>query len=177
VELRNGDIALRRWRLDDAATLAAALHDPEIGRWMPAIPYPYSRIDAETFLDRAVGRIGSFAIVEDETGRLLGGISLNARKWRRAEIGYWVRSDARGRGIAPAALRLISRWGFDQGYRRLQLHADVENAPSQRVAEKAGYTREGVLRAWIEQDGVPRDHVLYSLVASDLAPTVAATHG
>jgi [ribosomal protein S5]-alanine N-acetyltransferase len=43
----------------------------------------------------------------------------------------------------------------------------VENVASQRVAEKAGFTREGVLRAWIEQNGSQRDHVLYSLLQDD----------
>ena len=171
MELKNGAVELRRWRADDLEELVAAVHDPEIGRWMPAIPYPYTRENGRAYLATAVARVGSFAIVDGETQRLLGAISLSARKWNRAEIGYWVRRDERGRGIAPAALRLISTWGFDRGYRRLQLHADVENEASQRVAEKAGYRREGVLRAWIEQDGVPRDHVLYSLLASDAAGT------
>jgi len=169
VELKDGALALRRWRMEDLDALVAAVHDPEIGRWMPAIPYPYTRSDGESYLEGAVTRVGSFAIVDPETDRLLGAITLSVRKWSRAEIGYWVRREERGRGIAPRALELISAWGFERGYRRLQLHADVENAASQRVAEKAGYRREGLLRAWIEQDGVPRDHVLYSLLASDAA--------
>jgi RimJ/RimL family protein N-acetyltransferase len=82
-------------------------------------------------------------------------------------VGYWVRADARGRGIGSRALALAAEWGFAHGYRRLQLHADVENLASQRVAEKAGFRREGVLRAWIEQNGVPRDHVMYSRIESD----------
>jgi [ribosomal protein S5]-alanine N-acetyltransferase len=92
---------------------------------------------------------------------------VSARKWKRAEVGYWVRADARGRGIGSRALVLVSDWAFVHGYRRLQLHADVDNVASQRVAEKAGYRREGVLRAWIELNGVPRDHVMYSLLESD----------
>ena len=169
VELSDDGIRLRRWRIEDLDELVSAVDDPEIGRWMPAIPYPYTREHAETYLGSAVGRVGSFAIVDVQTQRLIGAISLSARKWQRGEIGYWVRREERGRGIAPCALRLISAWGFARGYRRLQLHADVENRASHRVAEKAGYRREGVLRAWIEQDGVPRDHVLYSLLASDAA--------
>ena len=169
MNLTDGGIELRRWRLDDLDELVAAVDDPTIGHWMPAIPYPYTRENGERYLGAAVARVGSFAIVEKETERLLGAISLNARKWKRGEIGYWVRREERGKGIAPCALRLISAWGFANGYRRLQVHADVENPASHRVAEKAGFRREGVLRAWIEQDGVPRDHVLYSLLASDAA--------
>ena len=161
----NGDVRLRPWRQDDLYELVDAVNDPEIGRWMPAIPYPYVRADGQAYLRRAAEREGAFAIVDGE--RLVGGIAVSARKWRRAEIGYWVRRDARGRGIAVSALTLAAGWAFEHGYRRLQVHTDVENVASQRVAEKAGFRREGVMRAWIEQDGVARDHVMYSLLPSD----------
>jgi [ribosomal protein S5]-alanine N-acetyltransferase len=86
----------------------------------------------------------------------------------RFEVGYWVRRERRRRGIASRALRLISAWALgDLGAARVQLHTDVENVPSQRVAENAGYTREGVLRSWLEHRGERRDHVLYSLLATD----------
>jgi RimJ/RimL family protein N-acetyltransferase len=163
--LRDGELRLRPWVPADLPELVAAANDPEIGRWMPAIPYPYLRADGEAYLRRSTGRDGAFAIVDEE--RLVGGIAVSARKWKRAEVGYWVRADARGRGIGSRALALVSEWAFAHGYRRLQLHADVDNLASQRVAEKAGYRREGVLRAWIELNGVPRDHVMYSLLESD----------
>lgn len=165
MELSDGAISLRPWQSGDRDELVAAVHDLEIARWMPAIPYPYLRADADAYLRRTAGRDGVFAVIVD--GRVSGGIAVGARKWRRAEVGYWVRRDARGRGVASCALRLATAWGFAHGYRRLQLHADVENVASQRVAEKAGYRREGVLRAWIEQNGIPRDHVMYSRLASD----------
>jgi RimJ/RimL family protein N-acetyltransferase len=163
--LRERELLLRPWVPDDLEDLVEAANDPEIGRWMPAIPYPYARSDGEAYLRRSRDHDGAFAIVE--RGRLVGGIAVNARKWKRAEIGYWVRADARGRGIGSRALILATDWGFGHGYRRLQLHTDVENVASQRVAEKAGFRREGVMRAWIEQDGVPRDHFMYSRLASD----------
>ena len=163
--LRDGELRLRAWVPEDLPELVAAANDPEIGRWMPAIPHPYGRADGEAYLRRSAGRDGAFAIVDEE--RLVGGIAVSARKWKRAEVGYWVRADARSRGIGSRALRLAAGWAFAHGYRRLQVHADIENLASQRVAEKAGFRREGVLRAWIEQDGIPRDHVMYSLLESD----------
>jgi RimJ/RimL family protein N-acetyltransferase len=163
--LRDGELRLRPWLPDDLHELVEAANDPEIGRWMPAIPYPYLRGDGEAYIRRSAGRDGAFAIMAEQ--RLVGGIAVSARKWKRAEVGYWVRADARGRGIGSRALALAAEWGFAHGYRRLQLHADVENLASQRVAEKAGFRREGVLRAWIEQNGVPRDHVMYSRLESD----------
>lgn len=166
MELSDGDVTVRSWRTDDLKELVAAVNDPEIGRWMPAIPHPYSEADGRAYLARAIDRQGAFAVVDGRTGRLLGGITVNAQNWGRAEIGYWVRADARDRGVASRALTLVAAWGLGR-YRRLQLHADVENFASQRVAEKAGFTREGVLRAWIEQNGSQRDHVLYSLLRGD----------
>jgi RimJ/RimL family protein N-acetyltransferase len=166
VDLSDGDVAVRSWRLADLDDLVAAVNDPEIGRWMPAIPQPYSQADGRAYLARASTRDGAFAVVDAHNGRLLGGITVNAQNWGRAEIGYWVRADARDRGVASRALALVAGWGLGR-YRRLQLHADLENVASQRVAEKAGFTREGVLRAWIEQNGCQRDHVLYSLLQDD----------
>jgi RimJ/RimL family protein N-acetyltransferase len=166
VELSDGEVTVRSWRADDLDELVAAVNDPEIARWMPAIPHPYSHADARAYLARATGREGTFAVVDTGSGRLLGGITVNAQNWGRADIGYWVRADARDRGVASRALTLVAGWGLGR-YRRLQLHADVENIASQRVAEKAGFRREGVLRAWIEQNGSQRDHVLYSLLQGD----------
>jgi RimJ/RimL family protein N-acetyltransferase len=166
VELSDGDVTVRSWCAEDLGELVAAVNDPEIGRWMPAIPHPYSPADGRAYLARASSREGAFAIVDADSGRLLGGITVNAQNWGRAEIGYWVRADARDRGVASRALALVAGWGLGR-YRRLQLHADVENVASQRVAEKAGFRREGVLRAWIEQNGSQRDHVLYSLLQDD----------
>jgi RimJ/RimL family protein N-acetyltransferase len=64
-----------------------------------------------------------------------------------AAVGYWLRPEARGRGAATVAVQLIARWAFDElGVERLELTTAPENVTSQRVAERAGFTREGVLR-------------------------------
>src|SRR6476619_3999237 len=63
-----------------------------------------------------------------------------------AAVGYWLRPDARGRGAATIALQLIARWAFNEvGVQRLELTTAPENVASQRVAEGAGFTREGIL--------------------------------
>ena len=168
MDLSDGELVLRPWSADDLDALVVAIDDPEIGRWMPKIPHPYSPEAGAAYLARSAGREGRFAIVGAGDGTLLGGISLVPKQWGRAEIGYWIRADARGRGLATRALVLVSRWGLERGFRRLQLHADVENPASHRVAEKAGFSREGVLRGWIEHDGRERDHVLFALLRRDL---------
>jgi [ribosomal protein S5]-alanine N-acetyltransferase len=80
-----------------------------------------------------------------------------------------VAAAARGRGLATTALRLVSRWAVRElGIARVHLTAHVDNPASQRVAERAGFRREGVLRAWEEIRGERVDLVMFSLVGSDL---------
>jgi RimJ/RimL family protein N-acetyltransferase len=89
---------------------------------------------------------------------------------RTGHIGYWVVADARGRGICTAALRTLSRWAIeDLALGRLELVTDPANVGSQRVAEKAGFRREGVLRSHLlHRDGRRRDSVLFSLLPDEL---------
>jgi RimJ/RimL family protein N-acetyltransferase len=84
------------------------------------------------------------------------------------EVGYWIAPWARGRGIATAALRLTSRWAIDElGAQRIGLLVYVGNDASARVAEKAGYRREGVLRRYADQRGELRDAIVHSLLPAD----------
>ena len=171
--LSDGNVTLRPWREDDIPAITAALEDPEIPRWLPAIPEPYLEEHARTYVRGVAERVAAgtgaaFAIV-GTGGEVLGGIGFRVETPWRAEIGYWVRRDARGRGIASRALTLLSRWLVrERGFGRVQLHADVENVPSQRVAERAGFVREGVARSHMHHRGEARDHILFSLVRSDL---------
>jgi RimJ/RimL family protein N-acetyltransferase len=85
-----------------------------------------------------------------------------------AEIGYWLAPEARGRGIATRALRLLATWSLRElPIDRLQLTTDVENEASQRVAARGGFVREGVLRAWYDRRGERRDAVVFSLLPGE----------
>jgi RimJ/RimL family protein N-acetyltransferase len=88
----------------------------------------------------------------------------------RGRIGYWVAAGARGRGVCTRALRLLARFGLDElGLVRLELITDPDNVASQRVAEKVGFRREGVLRAHLRHpDGRIRDSVMFSLLPGEL---------
>jgi ribosomal-protein-alanine N-acetyltransferase len=81
----------------------------------------------------------------------------------------WIVPAERGRGVATDAVRLLAAWALrDLGYPRLELYHFVGNDASGRVATKAGFRREGVLRLYAEMRGEPRDCVIYSLLASDI---------
>ena len=88
-----------------------------------------------------------------------------------AEVGYWVAPEVRGRGVCTRAVRLISRWVLERpGMERLQLRADEENAASRKVAEKAGFTQEGILRSSRYNPRLGRriNFVVFSLLRREL---------
>jgi RimJ/RimL family protein N-acetyltransferase len=170
----DGVITLRSWRDDDAQTLVEAIDgDPEIARWLDLVPQPYTLADARAYIAGETGRDeDAFAITDAVTGRVLGSIGVRIACEGVFEIGYWLRADARGRGLTTRALVLISRWAFDERCAvRLQLRADPENAASCRAAENAGFTFEGVLRSvhWNARLGRRQDHAMYSLLPGEPA--------
>lgn len=87
----------------------------------------------------------------------------------RAGFGYWTRKEARGRDVASRALRLLTRWAArEHDLAPLHLIVEPANTASIRVAEKAGFQREGLLRSYIELKGTRRDVYLYALLPEDL---------
>jgi RimJ/RimL family protein N-acetyltransferase len=173
VNLSDGRVVLRPWRIDDAPAVAAACQDPEIAHWIPVIPRPYTLADAETFLRDCVEAGDdrqAFAVTVAGTDEALGSMDMRINQFGTGHIGYWIAPEARGDGLCTRALRLISRWGFDErGLGRLELVTDPENHASQRVAEKAGFVREGILRSHIPHpDGRRRDSVMFSLLPGEL---------
>ena len=86
------------------------------------------------------------------------------------ELGYAVLPAARGRGVATEALRLLTRWAFDEGMQRVTALISVDNPASIRVAEKAGYTFEGVLRSMHHLNGRRGDMQCWSMLPGDPTP-------
>ncbi len=166
-------ILLRPLRNTDAAAIAAACADAELARWIP-IPVPYSLVDARSYIlfsedGWATGREATFAIVERATGRLAGTIAVRPAPQARGSVGYWLAAEARGRGLATRAVRLVAAWAFaDPRLHRLELVTLVGNDASGRVALRAGFTREGVLRRYLRFRDRMVDVVMYSLVRGDL---------
>ena len=170
LELTDGDVVLRRWRLGDAPAVHAACQDPLIQRFIP-VPRPYTEEAARSWVERAREFWGdnperSFAIVDAQAGRLLGSVTRHGPYGHRASFGYWLAPEARGRGAATRALHLVTEWTLrTTDAVRLDLYTMVGNDASARVAERAGYEREAVLHAWdLDGDGRPVDVVYYALI-------------
>jgi RimJ/RimL family protein N-acetyltransferase len=174
--LTDGEIVLRPWEPSDAQAVTAACQDPEIPRWT-VVPPNYTERHAREFIggtaaDLATGRELALAVVDGED-RLLGALGISNFDWTdlKAEIGYWMAADARRRGIGARATRMLAVWALTHlGLERLELLANPHNEASQRLAERAGFTREGTLRRYRRRHGVREDLVMFSMLAEDLAP-------
>ena len=168
-------IALRRWRADDVTALAEACADAEVQRWT-LVPGEYTEADGRDFVAATAEGLHAGASCElaavdaADPGTVLGSIGLMRIEWglERAEVGYWTRAEARGRGVASRAVRLLSGWAFAElGLARLQLTPYLGNAASERVALRAGYSREGVLRRYFRSKAGLVDVVMYSRLRDD----------
>jgi RimJ/RimL family protein N-acetyltransferase len=172
--LSDGVVTLRPWNDGDVDAVYAACQDAEIAYWLPMIPVRYTRSDAHEYVRKTKqswrdGTDASFAITDASTGEVVGSIGMRSHGDGRGTVGYWVAREARGRGAATRALKLISSWALDTlGFGRLELMAEPENEASCKVAERARYSREGVLRSYLPTSRRGRrDVVLFSLLPGD----------
>ncbi|MDB6021843.1 MAG: rimL [Pedosphaera sp.] len=178
-DLSDGFVMIRRYRLDDIPLNFAAVRESikELSPWMPWCHENYSVDDATDFISTRDAKWENgdeyeFAIFHVKDGVFLGGVGLNHvdRTDKCANLGYWVRSGWTRRGVASAAVRLIARFGLQElGFNRLEIIAAAGNQASQRVAEKAGAKREGILRKRVWLHGMAHDAVMNSLVAEDFS--------
>lgn len=173
--LTDGVVSLRRLVPADDEAIARACSDPDTQRWLDFLPRPYLVEHAQAFVETAAadwetGRAAVFAIADASTSALLGAIAVQEALGRHPFIGYWVGPWARGRGVATRAAVLASRWALRElGVTRLELHAEPGNLGSLRVAERAGFRREGILRNFVMSLEGPVDGVVFSLIPADIA--------
>ena len=177
-EYADRNIRLRRFSPEDAVALYEAANESlaEIRPWMRWFEGTFSLADSREWIARGERRwtqqeAFNFAIVTADTGRLLGScwISHIFFKHKYGNIGYWVRSSCAGKGIAVVATALLARFGFAElQLHRLEIMVAVGNRRSERVAEKLGACREGVLRERLHLQGAACDATMFSLLARDL---------
>ncbi len=107
-------------------------------------------------------------VILDESGRVAGRITLNEivrGPFQSCLLGYWLNAADNGRGLATAAVLDIIKVAFDElGLHRIQAGTLPHNVRSQRVLERAGFTRFGLAPAYLKIAGRWQDHVLFQLV-------------
>ena len=105
-------------------------------------------------------------------GRLAGQVTIDnvvRGAMRSGHLGYWIDRSVAGRGMASLAVALVCDHAFGPvGLHRLQADIRPENARSQHLVERLGFTREGLLRRYLDIDGDWRDHYTYGLLAEDV---------
>ncbi len=165
-------VALRPFRAGDARAVAAACRDPDIPRFT-MMPDGLTEAGAAEWIEQGLAwwrrGVARFAIVMPPGDECVGQIGLQLDlPARRAEAFYWLARAVRGQGVAGEALELVTQWAFrDFDVVRVQLATDLDNTASQRVAERGGFTREGVLRAWEPVKDRQPDVVMFSRVKGE----------
>jgi [ribosomal protein S5]-alanine N-acetyltransferase len=172
--ISDGSIRLRLRADADNPAIVEACRDPEIVRWT-RVPDSYDETTAaewasESLRQREAGTGLHLVIADAATDRLLGSIGVHVNRGDgRSDVGYWLTPQTRGRGVMARALRLFSRWIFDNlGTERIEITVEPRNSASRAVAERAGYSFEGVLRSYTEIKGQRRDMAMYSLLRDEL---------
>ena len=178
IQLTDGFVTLRPYRAEDSEAMYEAVREsiPEISKWMewctPAFSMEQSRDFVESCPEAWEDETAfGFAITDAVTGRYLGGCGLNRIRYDlgMANLGYWVRTGATKKGVATATTRLLAGFGFDElDLNRIELVIDAENLASQRVAEKAGAIKEGILRNRLTRDHLPVNALMFSLLPGDI---------
>jgi ribosomal-protein-alanine N-acetyltransferase len=162
-------VILRAWKPSDAASLAKHANNPNIAQQLrDRFPHPYTIADARQFIQSVAGARPTMLFAMVVGGEAVGGIGFfpgaDVERFS-AEIGYWLGEPHWGRGITVEAIRLISTYAFEVcNMLRLFALPFADNAQSIRALEKAGYTREAILRASSVKHGRVRDQALYALV-------------
>ncbi len=178
IELTDGSVLLRPYRIGDVDRLYQAARESiaELSVWMSWCHTDYSIEESRAWIESRAEAWEKetdydFVITDAKDGFFLGGCGLNRfdHANRTANIGYWVRTSRIKGGVATAAAQLLVKFGFgDLELNRIDIMVAVDNKASQRVAEKTGAIREGILRSrWIVHEKI-YDMVMFSLISGDL---------
>jgi ribosomal-protein-alanine N-acetyltransferase len=171
-ELRTERLVLRPFRDDDVSDAAEYRNDAEFVRFLPHVPYPFTRADAEQFVALNMSedwrRSPTFAVVLD--GRLIGTANLEVDHANHsAMLGYAIGRQWWGRGLVTEAARAVIAWGTKEfRLTRIWASTDPRHARSRRVLEKLGMQREADRKdARLDRDGRAVYEVVYALHISD----------
>jgi ribosomal-protein-serine acetyltransferase len=143
----------------------------EIAPWMEWMHPGYSMAETEQWVAHCqkaweADSMFGFTIFEERTGQILGGCSIhNKPVHRNGMMGYWIRTSRTKQGFATEAAALLAQFGFAQlGLIRIEIIVAASNTASQRVAEKVGALREGLLRNRLLIRGEKFDAYVFSLI-------------
>ena len=169
MELRSPQCVVRTYRLDDAASLARHGNNRRIWENLrDRFPHPFTENHGLDYITRVTEDPDATSFAIDVGGEAVGGISLHPGsdiERISAELGYWIGEEFWGRGIATAAIKLVTGFALaNRGLVRVFAVPFATNVGSIRALEKAGYQREGMMRSSALKDGTIRDQYLYAII-------------
>lgn len=164
--------SLRTIRTEDAPSIQKNAHDPIIAKMTLLIPYPYQYKHAVQWikiLKRRKQKKPRTDIVFgiDVKGAIVGAIGLHNIDYthKKAEVGYWLGKDYRGKGIMPQALKKVVTHAWKKLHiTRIYAYVHTDNPASTRVLEKVGFEREGTLKKQYYKDGRAIDTYIYAKI-------------
>jgi ribosomal-protein-alanine N-acetyltransferase len=170
-ELRTDRLLLRRFRPGDVDDALAYRDDPEFSRYLPHIPQPFTRRDAEEFVARNIGEpwdsFPTFAVVLDD--KVIGTVNFDVVPSQQiAMLGFAIGRQHWGRGIGIEAARAAVGWAFEAfDLAKIWATTDARNVRSQRVMEKLGMQLEGRFRSHERARDGRADKVYYGILRGE----------
>lgn len=163
---------LRPWRLEDVDSLVRCANHRDIARFLrDSFPHPYTYEEAQDWVEIAGAMRPQTEFAIEVDGLAVGGIGLDPRTdifRKSAELGYWLGQRYWGRGICSEAVRAVTAWAFDTlQYQRIYAGVFSNNPASMRVLEKAGFTREALLKRAVYKNGQVLDEIIYATWPED----------
>ena len=172
--LTTARLILRAYQPADAETLYATVEASRahIAQWLPWTPQHASVEDSRTVIQRLIAQweqgICTYGVFARESGALLGGLGLHLREADvpSYEIGYWLSAPAEGHGYITEATAAMVEYVFGElGARRIEIRCNALNTRSAAVAQRLGFSREGLLRHHMRaHDGSLRDTLIFARV-------------
>jgi RimJ/RimL family protein N-acetyltransferase len=169
MKIEFGEYIIRDWAIEDAPAIVRYANNCKVAMWLrDRFPSPYTAADANAFLAVVCRQDPRTVFAIATRDGAIGGIGLDfgddVHRFA-AELGYWLGEPFWGRGIMTDAVRLFTAWAFEN----LEIHRVFAavfdgNDASVRVLEKAGFEREGRLRAGAFKNGRILDQLLYAKV-------------
>jgi RimJ/RimL family protein N-acetyltransferase len=172
--LQYGLITLRKPEERDILPIYEGVQDPIIPKFT-RIPANYQMATAEHYVrERCPNGFTmrtELQLALEYDGKFAGALSFHTIDLEdaKAEIGYWLTADVRGKGVATAATRLLTEYGFETiGFHRIEALVVASNVPSLKVLKNAGYLQEGIMRdKCCQDDGTREDMVLFAAIRTD----------
>ncbi len=174
-QLTSGALTLREWRESDIPLISRTWSNPTFGPFITGAAATYPENEARDWFNALGDRLQAgnieLAVTLDASEDPVGAVSAQINSyWLRAEIGYWLTPAAEGNGYMTTAVDLLCRWLFDHlQIGRIELITSPANLPSQRVAQRVGFQREGLLRGYLfdRKTDQRRDSQIWGILRDD----------